>query len=239
MSFYGLRKGPPSVLFGPAVIRSKEAPAPISDCDVRDPRTRRTRQLLQGALRELMGSRSLDEISVQAIAEAATVNRATFYDHYTDKFALLDAMVAGGFHRLLDERKVRYDGTCPSAAGAIILATCDYLALTRASEAECRRQTAFEPLVDAAIISAIRRVLEAGMDARPSASDRPEIAAAAAAWAICGAAKQWLRTPNRPPADEIVPLVLQLVLPLLQTPLSGASRRARGPDGPKTAPVRR
>jgi len=200
---------------------------PISDCDIRDPRMRRTRQLLQGALRELMRGKGFDEISVQDIAGAATVNRATFYDHYTDKFALLEAMVAGGFHRLLDERRVRYDGTCPSAASAVILATCDYLAQSRASEAECRRQSAFEPLVDAAVVAAIRRVLSGGMPAKTKTAGKPEIAAAAAAWAICGAAKQWLRTPNRPPADEIVPLVLQLVLPILENSAPGPSGRAR------------
>jgi AcrR family transcriptional regulator len=74
---------------------------PISDCEVRDPRVRRTRQLLQDAFRNLLRSRGLDEISVQEITEAATVNRATFYDHYTDKFALLEEMVAGGFHAFL------------------------------------------------------------------------------------------------------------------------------------------
>jgi AcrR family transcriptional regulator len=215
------------ISFATLVIRSKQASMPISDCDIRDPRMRRTRQLLQGALRELMRATGFDEISVQDIAGAATVNRATFYDHYTDKFALLEAMVASGFHRLLDERKVRYDGTCPSAASAIILATCDYLAQSRAGGAECRRQSAFEPLVDAAVVAAIRRVLAGGMPATPKTSGRPEIAAAAAAWAICGAAKQWLRTPNRPPADEIVPLVLQLVLPILENSAPGASGRER------------
>ena len=83
--------------------------------------------LLQGALLQLMQTKSFDEISVQDITDAATVNRATFYDHYTDKFALLDAMVGGGFHKLLHEREVRFDGSCPSAASAVILAACDYL----------------------------------------------------------------------------------------------------------------
>ena len=86
---------------------------PISDCQVRDPRIRRTRKLLQGALGALMQNKSFDEISVQDITEAATVNRATFYDHYTDKYALLDAMVAGGFHELLYERQLRYETGCP------------------------------------------------------------------------------------------------------------------------------
>src|SRR6201995_5287968 len=116
---------------------------PISDCEVRDPRIRRTRKLLQGALGKLMLEKSFDEISVQDITDRATVNRATFYDHYTDKFSLLEAMVAGGFHRLLRERNIQYDGTCASAAGAIILAVCDYLADSHANATVCLQQSAF------------------------------------------------------------------------------------------------
>src|SRR5271168_54180 len=168
------------------------ATQPISDCEVRDPRIRRTRQLLQAALRDLLQTRSFEEISVQEIAEAATVNRATFYDHYTDKFALLDAMVAGGFHQLLHGRQVQFDGTCPTAATAIIEATCDYLAQIRAEHPDCSDKNAFEPLIDAAITSAIRRVLT-GPPGKSitDASPLSEMAATAASWAIYGAARQW------------------------------------------------
>src|SRR5271168_2167496 len=113
---------------------------PISDCQVRDPRIRRTRQLLQGALATLLQSKSFDEISVQDITEMATVNRATFYDHYTDRFALLEALVAGGFHEFLDERRVRYEAGCPAAVGGIIQATCDFLIQVH-SQGACDRQT--------------------------------------------------------------------------------------------------
>src|ERR1700733_6183201 len=106
---------------------SNRVTMPISDCQVLDPRIRRTRKLLQGALGTLMQSRSFDEISVQDITDAATVNRATFYDHYTDKYALLDALVAGGFHELLHERHLRYETGCPAALSAIIQATCAFL----------------------------------------------------------------------------------------------------------------
>jgi AcrR family transcriptional regulator len=186
---------------------------PIPDCEVRDPRIRRTRQLLQGALHTLMQTKGFDEVSVHDIAEAATVNRATFYDHYTDKFALLDATVAGSFHMLLHERNVHFDGICPSEAGAIILAACDYLTQTHTGSA-CTRQNPFEPLIDAAMTTAIRRVLEKGMT---SANGNPAISPAmAASWSIYGAVKQWFHTPDHPPAEEIVPSILQLVLPILQ-----------------------
>lgn len=196
---------------------------PISDCEVRDPRIRRTRHALQGALRDLMQQKSFEEISVQDITDAADVNRATFYDHYTDKFALLDAMVAGGFHKLLFERNVMFDGTCPSAASAIILATCDYITSSHA-DGDCNRNHAFEPLADAGIVAAIRRTLLKGMEDKPVPENlTPGIVATTAAWAIYGAVKEWSATENRPPAAEMVQPILRLVFPILTT---------AGPIGP-------
>jgi AcrR family transcriptional regulator len=189
---------------------------PISDCEVRDPRIRKTRQLFHDALLQLLGSKSFDDISVQDIADVATLNRATFYDHYTDKFALLEALIAGGFHKVLGERSVRYDGTCPSAARAIILAACDYLATLRDSQSGCQRRSNVEALEDAAMIAAIRRVLAEGLERHTSLpEERRAMQAAAASWAIYGAVKEWLNMPDRPSAEEIVPEIMALVTPLL------------------------
>jgi AcrR family transcriptional regulator len=217
---------------------------PISDCQVRDPRIRRTRKLLQGALGALMHSKSFDEISVQDITDAATVNRATFYDHYTDKYALLDAMIAGGFHELLYERQLRYETGCPGALGAIIRATCDFQTQAH-SGGECERQTAFEPLMDAAIVAAIRRMLLEGLERKqrpsvvspePSAPD-PEMIAAAASWAIAGGVKQWLSMPDRPPVETFVPQLLQLVLPMLDAALREDSPIAAGANLHQSSPA--
>jgi AcrR family transcriptional regulator len=189
---------------------------PISDCEVRDPRIRRTRKLLQGALGTLMETKSFEEISVQDITEAATVNRATFYDHYTDKFALMEAMIAGGFHELLYERQLRYDAGCPAALQAIIQATCDYLVQVH-SRGECDRQTAFAPLMDAAIAKAIQRLLIEGLqrEKQPSAIS-PELIAASASAAICAGVKQWFSVPERPPAKALVAQLQELILPMLE-----------------------
>jgi AcrR family transcriptional regulator len=179
---------------------------PISDCEVRDPRIRRTRQMLQAALRTLMHTRSFDEISVQDITDAATISRATFYDHYTDKYALLAALVAGEFHMLLHERAVQYDG--PGSEGALILAVCNFLEKVH-SGGKCEKQSSFEPLKDAAVAGAIQKVLLSGMPVRD------DIAAAAASWSIYGAAREWLKTPERLPAQEFVPVVQSMVRPIL------------------------
>lgn len=58
-----------------------------------DPRVARTRVLLQTAALELAAERDLDKITIAHVAERATINRATVYQHYRDRDELfLEAM---------------------------------------------------------------------------------------------------------------------------------------------------
>jgi AcrR family transcriptional regulator len=54
-----------------------------------DPRVVRTRQMLRDALVSLIAEKGFDALTVQDIADRATLNRATFYLHYQDKHDLL------------------------------------------------------------------------------------------------------------------------------------------------------
>nr|WP_239565456.1 TetR/AcrR family transcriptional regulator [Brevibacillus fulvus] len=59
-----------------------------------DRRIIRTKQLLKEALITLINEKGYDAITVQDLADRATVNRATFYLHYHDKQDLLDHSMA-------------------------------------------------------------------------------------------------------------------------------------------------
>jgi len=85
-------------------------------CEHLDPRVRRTRQLLLQAFFELLSTKDFAAISVQDIAEKATVNRATFYDHFPDKLALLDYTIEDQFQQLLRGRMGRRDTCGPGRA---------------------------------------------------------------------------------------------------------------------------
>jgi AcrR family transcriptional regulator len=69
-----------------------------------DPRVKRTRKLIVDAFLALLGEKGFQAISVQDIAERATVNRATFYTHFEDKYALMDWVVRDSFRASLTER---------------------------------------------------------------------------------------------------------------------------------------
>ena len=192
------------------------------DCNRLDPRIRRTRQLLQDALRRLLEQKGFDDITVQDITEAATLNRATFYAHYPDKFALLEELIRVTFLKLLDERNVSFDGTCPSGFRAIILALCDYLLEVQKSHSSDRLQ--FEPFVEATIIDQIRLMLLEGFKKHPQERRiSAEMIAATASWTIYGSVKQWVSTPERCPAENFVEVALELVSPVLSAGLQPAA----------------
>lgn len=69
-----------------------------------DPRVIRTRKLIQDALMTLVQKKDFEDITVKDISEKATINRATFYAHYVDKFALLDEMISEAFGSCLDDK---------------------------------------------------------------------------------------------------------------------------------------
>ncbi len=189
-----------------------------------DPRIRRTRHLLQQALEQLLETKDFDSISVQDITEAATLNRATFYDHYPDKFALLECLVARQFLGLLAQRNVKFDGTCPSAIRGIVLGVCDYVAGIPGTE----RQRQLEPHLESAVVAVVRKMLLDGMKQHPpERSVCPEMIAATVSWAIYGAAKEWAQYPDRAPSEEIADTIMTLVLPILGIEAEELVRRHR------------
>lgn len=185
-----------------------------------DPRIRRTRQLLHDALDRLLTEKAFDKISVQDIADEATVNRVTFYDHYPDKFALLQCVVGSRFEELLSDRGISFDGTCASALRAIVAAVCDYL--TETATLGCERLLQLAPHLESAVIAIVRGLLLDGFRRHGSSGAvPPELLATAMSWSIYGAAQEWVRMPDRPSSEEIVTIIMSLLTPQFPAPPAG------------------
>ena len=165
--------------------------------------------MLMDSLVRLLSKKEFDDISVQEIADEATLNRATFYLHYPDKNALLRAMTAERFRGLIARRGLSFTN-CDGALRAIALGVCDYLAET----AGCPGQLAKMPL-EGSIIPVVEDMFREGAGKHPlKAGVDPELLATSAAWAIFGAASRWYQTPERIAAEEMAGRIEAMVKPL-------------------------
>ena len=182
---------------------------PDSSAESTDPRIVRSRRMLMEALARLLTQKEFDDISIQEIADEATLNRATFYLHYSDKNALLQAMTAARFGELIARRGLSFTD-CDGALRAIALGVCDYLA----ESTECPGRLAKMPL-EGSIIPVVESMFREGArnhKMRPGAD--PELLGTAAAWAIFGAARRWYQTPDRVPAEEMAAKIEAMVKPI-------------------------
>jgi len=184
-------------------IRSTDA------TEATDPRIVRSRRMLMDSLVRLLSRKEFEDISVQEIADEATLNRATFYLHYPDKSALLRAMTAERFRELIARRGLSFTD-CDGALRAIALGVCDYLA----ESTSCPGQLAKMPL-EGSIIPVVEDMFREGGKNHPAKPgvDR-ELLATTAAWAMFGAARTWHQTPDRIPAEEMAAKIEAVVKPI-------------------------
>jgi AcrR family transcriptional regulator len=173
--------------------------------------------MLFEALQALLHEKDFEKISVQDIAEKAALNRATFYDHYPDKFALLESMVRERFERLIVAYDLRFD-VCEGAIKRIALIVCDFLTEIGCDGTKKRRQ--LEMHVQMAVIATIRQIIVEGIqrydEARAAILGDRALArmATSAAWAIGGMTNEWARTPDRGSADDVAEAIETIVAPM-------------------------
>ncbi|HEY3770532.1 MAG TPA: TetR/AcrR family transcriptional regulator [Candidatus Angelobacter sp.] len=174
-----------------------------------DPRILRSRRMLMEALAKLLNRKEFDDISIQEIADEATLNRATFYLHYPDKNALLQAMTDARFRDLIARRGLSFTD-CDGALRAIALGVCDYLAETTG----CPTHLTKMPL-EGSIIPVIEGMFLEGAGNHQVPPDVDSaLLGTTAAWAIFGAARRWMQTPDRISAEEMAAKIEEMVRPI-------------------------
>lgn len=92
-----------------------------------DPRVLRTRQLIREAFRDLLQSKGFDSITINDIAQSATINRATFYAHYEDKYALLEEFTEQAFREMIPKQVMNAREFTGEICDQLILLTHHYV----------------------------------------------------------------------------------------------------------------
>jgi AcrR family transcriptional regulator len=185
-----------------------------------DPRVIRTRQLLQTALGELLAQKDFRDITVQDIADRATLNRATFYAHFADKYALMEYSVRETFKQALAARLPTEANLSSANLYKVIVIVCEYLrqffdhcapSPTRAQLRSVSESQVKAQLSDVLLTWLLLDEIKGNGDAIA-----PEQVATVTSWAIYGAAQRWVEGDRALSAEDYA----RQMLPLILAPLS-------------------
>ncbi|MEW6400397.1 MAG: TetR family transcriptional regulator, partial [Chloroflexota bacterium] len=160
------------------------------------------------AFEDLLAEKNFESISVQDVTEKAQVNRATFYKHFVDKYALLDYSISQMFRQEIEKRTLNACHYTLDNLRNLILAVCEFLSHLHHECAQPHQQ--FESLVETQIKKQIYELLSLWLKQvkSPISTDIP---ATVATWAIYGLASYYSHTKKRPALEKFVDEALPLV----------------------------
>jgi AcrR family transcriptional regulator len=190
------------------------------DADL-DPRVRRTRKLLQDALRSLLREKRFANVTVAEIAERATINRNTFYAHYDDKFSLLESVLRTDLSLLIFEGFPERPAFTRANFAVFAAIVIGFLGdLEAASPRVCGDA---ETLIYPAIQEDIRQWIdgwlpEEGSNAlngseHPARHGSRETAVTVLSWSLFGCAHRWSRGNRERPAEALAEELARMLLP--------------------------
>lgn len=179
-----------------------------------DPRVKRTRRLLKQALSDLLAEKSFQDITVQDIADRATLNRVTFYAHFEDKYDLIGAWIREGF---VDRLQANMPVTSPLLEGNLRILCRVVSEALRETQTHCRPVhdrygPLFESTVQEALYAFILEWLRHWSMDNPLPGASAESLAAAVSWIIFGAGIDWSREGEGRPLDEYVDEIVTVLL---------------------------
>ena len=97
-----------------------------------DARVLRSQKLIRDAFIDLLVAHGFDNVTVQAIADHAGINRATFYRHYSDKYDLAEQLSDLLFGDVIAKFQSRQDQTTPTSWAFLFEHVAEYATFYRA-----------------------------------------------------------------------------------------------------------
>lgn len=182
-----------------------------SALNLNDPRVIRTRQLIIEAFASLINKQDFNSITISEISKKATINRATFYAHFPDKYALIDSFLSDTFIEFVQERVNSNRNLDEETVKSIILALCEF---HEASNKRCMRgYDDIAPLVEKNIKIQLENFIAQLINdsCKQSDSRTRELAITMLTWSIYGITFNWnlegrSETPKQL-ADRVMPLL--------------------------------
>ncbi len=160
-----------------------------------DPRVVRTRRSLEEAFHHIMATKGFEAMTVKDLTEQAGVNRATFYAHFEDKFALLKYVI----ERLFAEAMTQFSAEIPFSPVQLqhlVLIVCDFFG--QFSSRVCTTSDRqFDPMIEKIVQRQVYDLLLDWFSADAcmcEASVPLDVIATPISWGIVGAGLAWSKS---------------------------------------------
>lgn len=176
-----------------------------------DLRVRRTRKLLQQAFLKLISKKGFQAITVQDITAEAMVNRSTFYDHFVDKFELMEYTITEQFREQLTSKLSSQDRYTVENLRALISTVWEHFASVHGNCQHADEQERM--LIESQVMNIVKRVLtnwSQGTCTVASGDTRGELSVAVTSWAIYGGAQYWADN-AKGTGDELAELLIPIL----------------------------
>jgi len=126
-----------------------------------DPRVLRTRQLIIDAFHSLNKEKIFKDITIGTIAQRATINRGTFYSHFTDIYDLMEYIIIDLFMNTVYKQLPVQEELTAETLRNLIISLCNYHG--ELSE-NCRRTAkAVLPLIEIKVKDILEEILSGWM----------------------------------------------------------------------------
>ncbi|GAA3410088.1 TetR/AcrR family transcriptional regulator [Paenibacillus hodogayensis] len=176
-----------------------------------DPRVVRTRQLILQAFVSLLNKNDFNDITISDITKQATVNRATFYAHFADKYALLEALLADTFMEYIHNHVHSDADFSKRTLKSIIFALCDYH--TESSNRIAKHYGSAASVVEENIKTQLEQHMSRMLGQKyPVQDPTVNLVITMTCWAFYGITYRWNSQGRKEPPEDLAERAVSIVL---------------------------
>ncbi|PGL71026.1 TetR/AcrR family transcriptional regulator [Bacillus sp. AFS055030] len=174
-----------------------------------DPRAVRTRQLIIDAFNQLISTKNFDQISVKDITAVATINRATFYTHFVDKYVLLDVVLT---ERIKDIMKGQFNCNQELNEETVVQMFKSIVQIHENMHTHCRRgYNTFTQMIEEKVKEQLTLIVTHILQTEN------RLEAAMFAWALYSSFVEWEKT-GQEPAEQFAKKATTSLLRIIDSP---------------------
>ncbi|MFS0868346.1 TetR/AcrR family transcriptional regulator [Paenibacillus xylanilyticus] len=176
-----------------------------------DPRVIRTRQLIVNAFLTHLNNKDFYSITIRDITEKATINRATFYAHFADKYELLESVLSFAFEQYVLNKVNAQASLTEETVKQLIISLCNY----HDSSNQCiKKYESVAPIFEENIKTQLEQLILQIITRDADQAELKTLADAATmlSWSIYGLTYRWnLEGRQESPAElaeRVVPFIM-------------------------------